>query len=442
MSKYSQKPAASWQACCASCKADASCAAWTWHADQAAKDGCYLSSDVTDRRDVAGATCGFARGPTPAPTPTPPFPDYCATHTCRNVLYLTADDMRADWHAYGIADPVTPHLDALAAGGLLFTHAYCHISVCAPSRMSFMTSRRPDSSGVWNFIDTVTLDTQATPGHFKDHGYLTLGLGKMFHQAAGAWNKEKYWDLGAFDYYDYGVGKCPHGGQGGGHCVQDDDEIYDWHLRQQTIVELTYAINQSKATKRPFFVAAGFRKPHAPWQAPQRMYDLYNQSALAVPAHKTLPAGAPLIAWSHQLGVQLENGTGFSYGPEQPVPDWVMRDQRHAYYAAVSYTDEHIGAILAVLEQSGVADDTLVVFHADHGYARSLTTSTCSSSTYLLTPPLLVSAHSTPLLVATHQVPPGRARRVGEEEQLRPRGARAAGGQGAVAQGLERRQAH
>lgn len=66
------------------------------------------------------------------------------------------------------------------------------------------------------------------------------------------------------------------------------------------------------------------------------MWDLYNTSDIAIPTHKVLPIGTPLIAWSKQLGVQLENGTGFYYDPEHPVPDWVMQDQRHAYYASVS----------------------------------------------------------------------------------------------------------
>eukprot|EP00041_Stephanoeca_diplocostata_P018982 m.402427 g.402427 ORF g.402427 m.402427 type:complete len:231 (-) comp21178_c0_seq6:837-1529(-) len=112
----------------------------------------------------------------------------------------------------------------------------------------------------------------------------------------------------------------------------------------------------------------GFRKPHAPWQYPQRMWDLYNESAIAIAEHKVLPTGTPLFAWSRQLSVQLENGTGFPYNATSPVPDWVMRDQRHAYYASISYVDEHVGAILETLDASGLQDNTVVLFHADHGY--------------------------------------------------------------------------
>jgi arylsulfatase A-like enzyme len=275
--------------------------------------------------------------------------------------------MRSDWGAYGLP-VVTPSLDALAKKSLLFEHAYCQLSVCAPSRMSFMTSKRPDTNRVWNFIDTNPLTTQATPGHFRDHGYITLGLGKTFHQAAGAWNANQYWSLDEQPYFPYESGRCPHGGEGGGHCIQEDSQIYDWHLRLKTIEYLKYAANKSKASGRPFYVMAGFRKPHAPWQAPQRMWDLYNSSTIALPTHKTIPTGAPLIAWSNQLEVALENGTSFRYDPHNAVPDWVIQDQRHAYYACVSYVDEHVGAILQTLDESGAADDTAVIFHADHGY--------------------------------------------------------------------------
>jgi arylsulfatase A-like enzyme len=95
--------------------------------------------------------------------------------------------------------------------------------------MSFMTSRRPDTFQVWNFIDTVPKNTSSTPGHFRDYGYITLGLGKTFHQSGGAWNAESYWtDQEEKPYFPYKAGSCPHGGQGGGHCVQKDEEIYDW----------------------------------------------------------------------------------------------------------------------------------------------------------------------------------------------------------------------
>lgn len=296
--------------------------------------------------------------------------------------------MRADWGSYGL--PVhTPNLDKLVSEGLKFEHAYCQISVCSPSRQSFMTSRRPDTNKVWNFIDANPLNTQAIPGHFRDYGYLSLGLGKTFHENQGAWNANKYWNTSTLPYFPYGSNVCPQhyhqkeehhkenmptktwpcGSAGGGQCISKDENIWDYTLRLKSIEYLKYASNHYKNTSIPFFLMTGFRDPHAPWDAPKRMYDLYNESEIQIATHKTLGTNVPLIAWSKQLNICLANGTSFPYNYDRPVPDWVQQNQRHAYYAAVSYVDEHVGAILQVLIDEKIVNDTIVIFHADHGYA-------------------------------------------------------------------------
>ena len=130
----------------------------------------------------------------------------------------------------------------------------------------------------------------------------------------------------------------------------------------------------------------GFRKPHAPWEYPARMWDLYADDEIATAAFDTLGRGTPQIAWSNQLNVQLENGSSYAYSPYSAVPEAVQRDQRRAYYADVSYVDEHVGAILTRLDEHGLADETAVVFHADHGYhlgehgeeRRATSTSSCA----------------------------------------------------------------
>jgi iduronate 2-sulfatase len=300
----------------------------------------------------------------------------CAAPPNLNVLYILSDDMRADLGSYELP-AVTPNLDALAASSVRFTHSFCQLSVCSPSRQSFLTGRRPDRSQVWNFLDSNPLNASAIPGHFRDNGYLTLGLGKTFHEDGGAWNADAFWSLDpatdGLPYFPYEDNECPNGGEGGGHCAVPDGDageskIFDYRLLNSTLQYLAHAANVRRLTGRPFFLMTGFRDPHAPWAAPQRMYDLYNESEIAVAASPLLGEGTPLIAWSDQLNVELANGTSFPFSPHKAVPDWVARDQRHAYYAAISYVDEHVGKILAMLEGYGLADSTIVVFHADHGY--------------------------------------------------------------------------
>ena len=152
-----------------------------------------------------------------------------------NVLYLAADDMRADLGPYGVdGNPVkTPNLDKLAAESTIFQRAYCQISVCAPSRMSFMNSRRPDTTQIWNFVDVVPENTISTPRHFRDNGYLTLSLGKLFHQAGtqsegglGCFRaNESYSQVAGYPCYPYASAQCPNGAQEGGGI------IYVYHLR-------------------------------------------------------------------------------------------------------------------------------------------------------------------------------------------------------------------
>eukprot|EP00756_Hemistasia_phaeocysticola_P039640 Hpha_TRINITY_DN16825_c1_g1::TRINITY_DN16825_c1_g1_i2::g.148908::m.148908/K01136/IDS; iduronate 2-sulfatase len=121
-------------------------------------------------------------------------------------------------------------------------------------------------------------------------------------------------------------------------------------------------------TGQPFYVSVGFRDSHAPWAAPQRMQDLYNDADIAPASDKVLDPSIPLIAWSKCLATRLENGTNFPFGYNFSIPDWVARDQRRHYYAAVSYVDEHVGELLNLLRTAGHYDDTIVVFHTDHGY--------------------------------------------------------------------------
>ena len=116
-------------------------------------------------------------------------------------------------------------------------------------------------------------------------------------------------------YFPYSSNRCPHGGAGGGHCILPDEQIWDYKLLQSTLQYLERAMQNYGETRQPFFLMTGFRDPHAPWAAPQRMYDLYNESTILPPQHRVLDPSVPQIAWSHQLSVQLANGTSFPFGP-------------------------------------------------------------------------------------------------------------------------------
>ena len=221
-----------------------------------------------------------------------------------NVLYFVVDDFRPEvMAAYGQSQMITPNLDSLANSSLTFAHAYCQQAVCGPSRASFMTGRRPKHTNVFdnkqNFRESGVDATNAPgsdwvtmPEYFKNKGFLTLGLGKTFHpnhpknwDEPTSWSQDK--EYYPFSYYinnnaSYAGQPCPGKGPpkedetaglkvGVGTpskidtwCAVDepDDHFYDFGLANATIERLQYAAGQQK----PFFIQAGFARPHAPWR--------------------------------------------------------------------------------------------------------------------------------------------------------------------------------
>ena len=239
---------------------------------------------------------------------------------------MIADDLRPDLGSYK-QPALTPNLDKLAATGMLFERAYCQMSVCAPSRNSIFSGRRPDRSGVWNFIDWFRNETEGAeawlsmPQYFKSYNYTVLGLGKTFHGCTneGHLLSEGYCDiplswsnnLGAepFTYLPYVREHCPKGT----FCtISDESTIFDYTLANRTVATLRRLASSKSGSPnglpRPWFLGVGFKKPHAPWGSPERTLDLYNASDLAVAAFPTAPVDMPDVAFIHNFGIELPTG--------------------------------------------------------------------------------------------------------------------------------------
>ena len=150
---------------------------------------------------------------------------------------------------------------------------------------------------------------------------------------------------------------------------EPDEHFYDTTLRNNTIAQLTYAANLYHEENRPFAVFAGFARPHAPWRVPKRFWDLYKDEEVAPPVHRLPPNGMPGIAWYSQGFYNAADGKVYMPNITQPVDAWATQQMRHAYQAAVSFLDHNIGLVLDTLDESlGLAKDTVVVFHGDHGF--------------------------------------------------------------------------
>ena len=364
--------------CCAACVADTMCMSWTVNPSQ--DNSCYLRGSFKEgnKKSSAGCVSGAIPGRTPPPSPPMPPPSP-APPNAKNVLMIVVDDLRPQLGAYNISVGAgqmmhTPHVDKLAARGMVFKYAYSQYAVCSPSRNSFMSGRRPDTTLTFNFKDSFRSapgggSMVALPQYFKQHGYNTTGCGKTYHTGHPPNFDQPYsWTEGVeYVGYNQGLGFC------GNHsaCVipRNDPKLNtDDGLAARAIELLT---SHKENNIRPFFVAVGFIRPHVDWSAPQEFWDLYNASGLALAKHKTAPPTAPKVAWVD--GGYCDNkagdlGHGYHFNATVPIPDDIARFWRHGYYAAVSYVDSNIGKVLTALDDLGLADDTVVAMIADHGY--------------------------------------------------------------------------
>lgn len=390
-----------------------------------------------------------------------------------NVLFIMLDDLRPELGAYGKSHVVSPNIDRLAASGTVFERAYCQQAVCNPSRASLLTGLRPDSTGVYDLLthfrgkvpDVVTL-----PQNFKNHGYRTLAFGKIFHPGTPydgvgpdlsdpvSWS-EPHWLAGRRHYFSPGGGMLANemfqaamlspqargatriraqleaakkSGEKPKTAREEDDwksidiralateapevpdnVLNDGQVAEQAVAALRRIKGDRESTtakdSRPFFLAVGFSKPHLPFVAPRKYWDLYDPvdvrlapnpgPPFAVPAvampfpaaklDRTANSGGPFFAPAVERSVGFNELSDYPKDVEVPFASavtpggkfvydlpqtgLVTRAQavqlRRGYYACISYVDALMGKVLAELERLDLARDTIVVLLSDHGYS-------------------------------------------------------------------------
>jgi iduronate 2-sulfatase len=292
-----------------------------------------------------------------------------------NVLFIAVDDMNTDLGSYGSTVALTPNIDRLARRGLLFRRAYAQQAVCNPSRASLMTGLRPDTLRVWD-LRTHFRDTRpevvTLPQLFKTHGYFTQSIGKIFHnwgptsriaEDPASWSVPQTYHY-APHFSDWYIAGAPAGtpvdtqGKPTQRVDVPDQTYFDGRIAEEAIQSLR------TPKDRPFFLAVGFWKPHLPFNAPKRYWDLYDPDAIPAPAPPAPPLHVPEIALHdfRELRRYQEMPTKGPLTPEQ------VRHLRHGYYAAVSFVDAQIGKVIAALDSLELASRTIVVLWSDHGF--------------------------------------------------------------------------
>ena len=339
-----------------------------------------------------------------------------------NVLFIAVDDLRLQANLFGQQQMKTPNIDRLGNSGVAFKRAYCSVPVCGASRASLLSGVRPTPNRFVNYYtrkDTDFPHHPSLPKYFKDNGYTTISNGKIYHHADDdieAWSEEPYIPQVGIGWQSYlseeakiiveknnkvrdevleqieknntskdagRVNKGP-----AWECIDVEDNAYpDGMLADKSIEDLR---RLSKADN-PFFLAVGFWKPHLPFVAPKKYWDLYDENDIEIADNPYKPINAPDKAM-HPWG---ELRSMYDNIPQnEPVSDSLARKLIHGYYACVSYSDAQIGKLLNELENLGLAENTIVVLWGDHGWHLGEHTLWCKHCNFdrVMNTPLIVKA--------------------------------------------------
>jgi len=289
-----------------------------------------------------------------------------------NVLFIAVDDLRPQLGCYGHKQMISPNIDRLASEGVTFLRSYCQVPVCGASRASLLTGVRPTKD---RFLGYDTWAEKDLPGalsvaeHFRYNGYHTISNGKIFHHRAdcrNSWSEDPWHPTGHWRNYMLEENqklnlKKPKLAGPAYECADVPDNAYfDGKVADKGISDL----QRLKGEDKPFFLALGFLKPHLPFNAPKKYWDMYKREEIDLADNPFRPKGAPDAAL-HTWG-ELRAYHGIP--AKGPLPDDLARTLVHGYYACVSYTDAQIGRVVAELDRLGLRDNTIIVLWGDHGW--------------------------------------------------------------------------
>ena len=301
-----------------------------------------------------------------------------------NVLFIAVDDLRTELGCYGVEQIQSPNIDRLAERGTVLERAYCQQAVCSPSRTSLLTGCRPDTTKVYdlethfrkNLPEVVTL-----PQHFKNHGYFTRSVGKIFH---GGLDDPSSWSepaakverpmyqlkanretveakAAAIQGKEFATASARYNATTGPayECADVPDNAYRDGAIADAAVEML-----REAKDKPFFLAVGFLKPHLPFIAPKKYWDLDRREEIPMAPNPFPPKNAPDVAlttWGEMRAYQDIPRVG-------PLSMEQAKTLKHGYYACVSYMDAQLGRVVAELDRLGLGDRTVIILWGDHGW--------------------------------------------------------------------------
>jgi arylsulfatase A-like enzyme len=308
-----------------------------------------------------------------------------ATSPKPNILFIAIDDLRPELGCYGNEQIISPNIDKLASEGLLFNRTYCQQPICMASRASLLSGLRPDTMHIYN---CKSLEEDA-PGiltldqHFENNGYEIWAAGKIYHhgidydvqfgdayvkvqteqEGRGYLSEEAINTIEEYDVWYRENRNQPGGGRGPAFEWPDvpDNAYHDGKMTDLAIEKLT----ELKSGEKPFFMAVGYKKPHLPFNAPKKYWDLYDADEIEQADNPEHPENVSQY-FNYNFG-ELRNYAGIPKGREKFDVE-LNKTLKHGYYATVSYIDAQIGRLMNELKTSGLDKNTIVILWGDHGW--------------------------------------------------------------------------
>ncbi|MEN8250042.1 MAG: sulfatase [Bacteroidota bacterium] len=319
-----------------------------------------------------------------------------------NILFISIDDLRPDLGVYGNEDIITPNIDKFASEGVTFLRTYSQAAVCAPSRASLMTGLRPDSTRVWHLGDKFRQINPATvtmPQYFHKYGYHTVSIGKIFHNYMPdsiSWDEpdlrppqysapEMWFRDGETFYISDSISELqairreeiiaqrPNAYADGWNTgpAWEMADVHDTAYYDGAQTELAIrTLKRLKDKKQPFYLGMGYFRPHLPFTAPKKYWDLYTEDSIKLATNPFVPENTEVYTMNSMY--ELRHYDHFNHighpTSDYTIPDDTARILKQGYYASVSYVDAQVGRLLASLEELGLSENTIVVIWGDHGW--------------------------------------------------------------------------
>lgn len=285
-----------------------------------------------------------------------------------NILFIAVDDLRVELNCYGDTEVKTPNIDKFAADSIVFKRAYCNIPVCGASRSSLMSGIYPTTKRFRSYTSQVSEDTpgaKTLPQVFKENGYTSLSRGKIFHNpkdtASVSWS-EPAWRAKTPKWLDPETGKVLSKTKKRGRIYELPDVADNAYSDGKVAEKVIEDLRGFKESGKPFFLACGFLKPHMPFYAPKRYWDMYDRKTIKLADNLDRPKNAPsLLKGSGEFNSYYLDGM-------DPNSQKFHRVMKHGYLSCVSYVDKLIGDVMNELKRLELDKNTIVVFWGDHGW--------------------------------------------------------------------------